>query len=172
MRRNLFDVCQQGRTNCLFYETDRRFLIEVMVRLCAFIVVGWLLIVSGCGRTPYEVAPVSGFVTIDNKPLYQGSIVFAPVAKGEDANAGKVASGRVQPDGKYRLSTYEENDGAIVGEHWVTIINLDEENLPEGVPEFARIRVPNKKVVESGKDNQIDISLTREEVRKYREDDR
>jgi hypothetical protein len=126
----------------------------------------------GCGRSPYELAPVHGTIKLNEKTLPQGAVMFAPVAKGENANPGKPAVGVIQADGTYKLTTFEENDGAIVGEHWVTIVNHDEENLPDGVPEFARIQVPVKKVVESGKQNQIDIILSRDDVRKYREDDR
>jgi hypothetical protein len=143
-----------------------------MARFLTILCLNVVAAVAGCNRSPYELAPVSGRVTINDKPLFQGSVVFSPVAKGEEANAGKAATGRLQEDGTYRLTTYNKFDGAIVGEHWVTIINLDEENLPEGVPEYARIRVPERKVVAAGQENEINILLTRDEVRKYREDDR
>jgi hypothetical protein len=143
-----------------------------MVRLFAFSNVAMLCVLSGCGQSSYELAPVLGRVMLNGAPFPQGGVMFAPVAKGDTTNAGKHAVGRIQPDGSFQLTTFETNDGAIVGEHWVTIINHDEDNMPDGVPEFARIQVPEKKVVVAGKDNQIDISLTREEIRKYREDDR
>jgi hypothetical protein len=62
------------------------------------------------------------------------------------------------------------NDGAVVGEHWVTILNVGED-LPDGVPEFARVTLPERVTVVSGKDNEIDIKPSRDIVRKYREDD-
>jgi hypothetical protein len=131
-----------------------------------------LCVVTGCGESPYVVAPVRGKVLLNNKPLPQGGIMFAPIAQGESANAGKTAVGRIQEDGTYTLTTYDKGDGAVVGEHWVTIVNHDEENLPDGVPSFARIQVPEKKVVVAGKENQIDITLSSDEIKKYREDDR
>ena len=134
-----------------------------LVALCTF---------CGCGGSPYEVAPVRGVVTLNDKPFTQGGVMFAPLAKDDDANSGKSAVGRIQADGTYTLTTFEKNDGAVVGEHWVTIVNHDEDNVPKGVPEFARIQVPEKKVVAAGKENQIDITPTRDEIRKYREDDR
>jgi hypothetical protein len=115
---------------------------------------------------------VRGKVLLSNKPLPQGAIMFAPLAQGENASAGKAGVGRIQEDGTYTLTTYEKGDGAVVGEHWVTIVNHDEDNLPDGVPEFARIQVPEKKVVVAGKENQIDITLSSDEIKKYREDDR
>src|SRR5687767_13278701 len=144
---------------------------NLMSRACLFSALALSCAFVGCNDSPYELAPVRGVVTLNEKRLPQGGIMFSPVAKGDSANSGKAAVGKIQPDGSFSLTTFEDNDGAIVGEHWVTIVNHDEENLPDGVPEFARIQVPQKKIVESGRDNQIDITLTRDEVRKYREDD-
>lgn len=143
-----------------------------MAKICINLNLIVLCALSGCGGPPYEVAPVRGIVKLNDKFLPQGGIMFSPVAKGDDANPGKAAVGIIDADGTYTLTTFDDNDGAIVGEHWVTIVNHDEDNLPDGVPEFARIQVPEKKVVESGKENQIDITLTRDEIKKYREDDR
>jgi hypothetical protein len=97
--------------------------------------------------------------------------MFAPVAKGENNNPGKPALGKIESDGAYRLTTFDMNDGAVVGEHWVTIINSDEE-LPDGVPEFARFMVPKKFTVAPGKDNSIDIKLKSDIIEENREDDR
>jgi hypothetical protein len=127
---------------------------------------------SSCGESPYVVAPVRGKVLLNGKPLPNAGVMFAPIAQGENANAGKIAVGRIQEDGTYELSTYGKADGAVVGEHWVTIVNHDEDNLPDDVPSFARIQVPEKKIVVAGKENQIDIALSSAEIKKYREDDR
>jgi hypothetical protein len=143
-----------------------------MMKSCLCVSVVLVGLLAGCNSSRYEVAPVHGLVKLNDKPFPQGSIVFSPVAKGEDANPGKPGTAKIQEDGTYRLSTFSKDDGAVLGEHWVTIIAHDEDNLPDGVPEFARIQVPEKKTVTAGKDNQIDISLSREEIRKYREDDR
>ena len=129
-----------------------------------------LALAVGCNKFPYELAPVHGTVTVDGKPLFQGKVRFAPVAHTADANPGKPAFGTIQSDGTYRLTTIEPNDGAVIGEHWVMIVNI-EEQLPDGVPEFAKVTLPEKVTVGGGKDNQIDIKLSREVVRKYREDD-
>src|SRR5262245_12689786 len=102
-----------------------------------FLWLALLVALPGCNRSPVDIAPVYGKVTIDNKPLFQGKVMFAPVAKGNSVNPGKPAWGNIQPDGSFRLTTYKNNDGAIVGEHMVTIMNSDEK-LPKGVPEFSR----------------------------------
>jgi hypothetical protein len=126
---------------------------------------------AGCNRSPYVLAPVHGKVTIDDKPLFQGRIMFAPSARGEETIAGKPAWGDIGPDGTYNLSTMKAGDGAIVGEHWVTVINSKEE-LPPGVPKFGRVMAPRRVQVVADKDNQIDIKLTSSVVRNYGEDDR
>ncbi|MEX2308963.1 MAG: hypothetical protein WD738_15285 [Pirellulales bacterium] len=109
-------------------------------------------------------------MSVDDKPLFQGNVRFAPIAKEDGQKVGRPAFGKIQSDGTFRLTTVEPNDGAVVGEHWVTVVNV-EEDLPDGVPEFAKVTLPEKVSVVGGKDNQIDIKLTREVVRKYREDD-
>jgi hypothetical protein len=130
-----------------------------------------LIAVAGCNPSPYELAPVHGTVIVNDKPMFQGKVMFGPIAQGEEENPGKPAFGKIQSDGSYRLTTFEPNDGAVVGEHWATVINV-EEDLPDGVPEFARVTNPEKVTVVAGQDNQIDIRLSREVIRKFREDDR
>lgn len=125
---------------------------------------------AGCGATPYELAPVHGTVVVNGKPLFQGKVRFAPIARGGDRNPGKPAFGVIQSDGTYRLTTFKPDDGAVVGEHWVTIVNVDED-LPDGVPGFYRVTLPTKVTVEPGKDNAIDLEPSRDVIRKYREDD-
>jgi len=78
---------------------------------------------SGCGDGRLSTAPVKGIVTCDGKPVTSGSVSFSPVVEGGNAASGaRPASGAVQPDGSFVLSTYEANDGALVGKHivWYT----------------------------------------------------
>jgi hypothetical protein len=128
-------------------------------------------LLTGCNRSNYHTAPVHGRVTVDDVPLFQGRVLFTPVATGEDRKAGRTALGKIDSEGNYRLTTYATNDGAIVGEHWAIVIN-SEEDLPKGVPEFARLTLPGKVRVVAEKDNKIDLQFTRDDVKKYREDDR
>jgi hypothetical protein len=141
--------------------------VETRYHLALLSLVGFF---AGCDANPYELAPVHGKVIVDGKPLFQGKIRFAPVAQEEDRKPGKPAFGIIQSDGTYRLTTFKPDDGAVVGEHWVTILNVGED-LPDGVPEFYRVTLPEKKSVASGTDNEIDITPSRDVVRKFREDD-
>jgi|SoiMethySBSTD1v2_1073268.scaffolds.fasta_scaffold1329876_2 hypothetical protein len=143
-----------------------------MQRYCSLFL-GVVLISSaiGCGQSGFNVAPVHGTVTANDKPLFQGRVMFAPSAKGENIQPGKPAWGDIDKNGNYRLSTFAPNDGAVIGDHWVTVINSSEE-LPDGVPEFSRIVLPKRMAVVAGKDNQLDIKLTSKTIKENREDDR
>jgi hypothetical protein len=129
-----------------------------------------IIAIAGCGRTKYELAPVDGTVTIDGRPLTNARIMFAPVAKGGALEAGKPAVGRLGADGSFTLTTYRDNDGAVVGDHWVTIIRTAPnsgagESLTS--PTFDRLAVPRKTSVVSGQQNHIDINLSAAEVARF-----
>lgn len=126
---------------------------------------------TGCNQSSFDVAPVHGTVTADGKPLFQGKVMFAPLGKSDVTNPGRPAWSKIGKDGTYRLTTFQTNDGAVVGEHWVTIINSGED-LPDDVPEFARLMLPEKVTVASGKDNQLDFKMTSAIIKANREDDR
>jgi hypothetical protein len=129
---------------------------------------------AGCSDSPYELAQVTGAVSIDGRPFTHGKVMFAPIAKGESRLAGKAAFGQLGPDGTYRLSTYKEGDGAVAGDHWVTVIHIAPKGEgataaePEGGwPPFTRVAVPQKVTVSADQDNRIDIRLTRQDVDQY-----
>jgi hypothetical protein len=68
----------------------------------------------GCGPKRPETAPVNGKVTIAGQPVTQGKIIFYP-------EQGRSAIGTIAADGSYHLTTFELNDGALLGKHVVTI---------------------------------------------------
>lgn len=74
-----------------------------------------LMLCTGCfGQKGLETAPVTGVVTYNGKPLPYGRVSFRP-------QAGSPATGDIQSDGSFSLSTYGNGDGAIVGTHQVSI---------------------------------------------------
>lgn len=78
-----------------------------------------LLIVSLCGTMgcgdgrPARVA-VSGTVTIDGAPVTRGNIKFVP-------EQGRPSFGAIGPDGRFTLTCYDGNDGALPGVHRVQV---------------------------------------------------
>jgi hypothetical protein len=122
---------------------------------------------SGCGKqSSYDVAIVRGTVTLDGKPITGGKVMFAPIAQGQNAKAGKPGFGTLGPDGSFVISTYGVEDGAVVGKHWVSVMrNLevgDSERSSTEKPEmpFERVTFPQQQTVVSAQENQIDIPLT------------
>lgn len=60
---------------------------------------------------------VTGVVTYQNKPVEGATVTFNP-GTGSTARA---AFGVTDSNGKYSLTTYESNDGAIPGKYFVTV---------------------------------------------------
>ena len=73
---------------------------------------------AGCANSDGAAAvPVSGTVTYQQKPVAKGSVQFVP-------DVGRGAFGVIE-DGKFTLSTYGNNDGAIPGKHKVAVISSE-----------------------------------------------
>jgi hypothetical protein len=119
----------------------------------------------GCGKSPYSTSPVKGVVTLNGQPLVEGKVMFTPVAQGDPSKTGKAGYGPLNSDGAFVVSTYGSEDGAIVGPHWVTVIQTI---LPTAAatPEtaesvkFIRYKFPQQLTVAAGQENQINIALT------------
>ncbi len=73
-----------------------------------------LALVAGCSGRPRRV-PVSGKVTIDGKPLTSGFIQVVP-------DNARAAVSRIDSAGHFKLETYGEGDGCVLGTHRVIIV--------------------------------------------------
>lgn len=82
-----------------------------------------LMAAAGCGGSNKYGAEVTGTVTIDGELAHSGTVTFHPTDK-----AGKIAVGRIYPDGSFSLRTGQgdlrESDGGTVapGEYIVTVV--------------------------------------------------
>jgi hypothetical protein len=78
---------------------------------------------AGCGSSEsYSVAPVSGQVKVDGKPLQNGYVIFSPVAQKGNPNPGPGSSGFTDQEGRYTLTIEGKGtNGAVVGKHKVMI---------------------------------------------------
>jgi len=81
--------------------------------LCGLLLVGCSGAEGDAGRRP--TAPASGIVTYKGKPVEGATVSFISV---QDPIP---AFGVTDAQGKFTLFTYEEGDGAVIGEHEVTI---------------------------------------------------
>jgi hypothetical protein len=87
---------------------------EAKFRMIRLFVV--LLAVVSCGCSGGErLGTVTGTVKVNGRIVTQGTIMFIPAD-------GKAAVGAIAKDGTYSLTTYASGDGALVGEHRVTIL--------------------------------------------------
>ena len=73
-------------------------------------------VLAGCGTSSDgpEIAPVSGVVTLDGKPVTNASVVF-------ESSNGVVAFGNTNGEGVYELNYLDGQKGAEVGSNTVRI---------------------------------------------------
>lgn len=74
------------------------------------------------------MAPVSGVVKLDGEPLAGAGVTFTPV------NGGRPAWATTDQQGQYTLTTFVDGDGALVGEHVITVAKA---GPADPVPEVA-----------------------------------
>lgn len=74
---------------------------------------------SGCGPGKYAVVPAKGKVVCNGLPVTMGSVSFSPIGEEGDQEPGKPASGTIDVDGTFVLTTRKPFDGAIIGKHRV-----------------------------------------------------
>jgi hypothetical protein len=77
------------------------------------------LLAGGCGSDGPVTIPIRGEVLYNGAPLNnvpQGLVRYLP--KSSD---GRQASGRIQPDGSFVLTTFKDSDGVAPGEYDITV---------------------------------------------------
>jgi hypothetical protein len=131
-----------------------------------------VVLALGCGSK--KVAPVSGTVTLDGKPLVGASVTFQPIADEGSVVAGHASMGKTDASGKFTLEqTTTKKNGAIVGKHRVSISLLTQEvgdhdaRPPRGgwpvtdqVPEKYNMKTELTFEVPSGGTDKADFPLT------------
>jgi hypothetical protein len=86
-----------------------------------------MLLVLGCGGS--NIAPVSGRVTLDNKPLANATVLFEPLSN--DKFPGPSSAGKTDERGEYTLQLATSSvRGARVGRHKVVITAYDSNAIP------------------------------------------
>ncbi len=82
------------------------------------IAISAITVATGCGDHRPTRVPVSGQVLIDGKPLDYGFVRFTPL----DSRA---ATGALDKEGRFKLTCFEPNDGAVTGHHIVTVMGQE-----------------------------------------------
>ncbi len=76
-----------------------------------------LIPLFGCGGgSSLDLAPVTGKVTYNGKPVDHGMVSFMPTGE----TRGPQAAGSIQPDGTFTIKTAGK-EGAVVGSHKVIV---------------------------------------------------
>ena len=65
------------------------------------------------------------------QPVAKGLVTFIPVG-GPGATTGQSATGEIGKDGSFSVSTFENNDGAVLGEHIVVVQSREDDPALEG----------------------------------------
>ena len=87
-----------------------------LVTLLAFPMAG-----CGSGMKEFPLVDVSGLVTCNGKPVPKAMVYFEPVKTGESAQIGKQGFALTDEEGRFVVSTYGEQDGAVVGKHLIRV---------------------------------------------------
>lgn len=91
-----------------------------------------MLVLSGCGSEgTADTETVTGTVTYNGAPVADASVTFTP-------DKGRPATGITDAAGKFTLTTFAKDDGAVPGNHRVTVApNASQIPPMPGTPEAA-----------------------------------
>jgi len=109
-------------------------------------------VAAGCGGGADSPSPVHGTVYLDGQPateLAGGTVTF------NSEELQRSASGEIQADGTYRLSSVKKDDGAIPGKYQVTV------SPPEGSGSGERARGPRAKPLAFRQPENLEVTVER-----------
>lgn len=88
-----------------------------MIRTHSIITLIALSVLAGCGGAADrpDLVPVKGTVLLNGQPVSGATVTFS------NEKAPRSAQGVTDAEGKFQLTSYDTNDGAIEGEHSITI---------------------------------------------------
>ncbi|WP_145433101.1 hypothetical protein [Lacipirellula limnantheis] len=88
----------------------------------AFTIAWCCYTLAGCGSSgPYELAPVSGGVTLNGKAVPHTQIIFQPKGTPDNPSPGPGSTAFCDDAGRFELKTVRGEPGAVVGPHGVQI---------------------------------------------------
>ena len=101
-----------------------------------------ILVLAGCGGDGFEMASVSGQVSLNGKPVPGALVSFEPQTTAKEQGPG--SSAETDAEGRYSLRTIDGTRGAVVGKHRVRISTLKykKERSDAAVPRADEILAP------------------------------
>lgn len=94
----------------------------IMFPLKTFLPIAALLVAAmGCGaqQDGFDYQPVTGKVTMDGEPLAGATVAFIPQSSALES--GRPSTGMTDESGMFTLTSMGGHDGAVVGDHVVSI---------------------------------------------------
>ncbi|MCA9246048.1 MAG: hypothetical protein KDA42_03005 [Planctomycetales bacterium] len=74
---------------------------------------------AGCAGDDFPLAPVSGTLMLDGRPVANAQVAFEPQRLGDAINAGPGSYGTTNAQGQFELRTADGRAGAVIGAHAV-----------------------------------------------------
>lgn len=102
------------------------------MRQLTFFALGFVIVsLLGCtGSGDFPTAPVTGKVICEGKPVPHVMVFFEPTEVKERGLTGQAGFAIAKDDGTFKLTTFKEGDGAIVGHHRVRVGLPHREDFP------------------------------------------
>jgi hypothetical protein len=123
--------------------------------LCIWLLLLGLLL-AGCHKSGPELAPVSGRITLNGKPLENADVVFQP------DNGKSPAVGRTNAEGRYELAYKRGITGGPVGQNTVQIrVSRELVHNPPHIAARFNSRSELRREVNAGQ-NEFDFDVTTE----------
>jgi hypothetical protein len=117
----------------------------------------FFLLLAGCGDERPPRVPVSGRVLIDDKPLECG---FLKVSQ----QGNRSALAPIGPDGRFVMTTFDENDGCVLGKHRVAVVakkELSDTKVQWFTPKkYANVATSGLEIDVSDARDNIELHLT------------
>lgn len=124
---------------------------------------GCVLVAAGCGGNSDlpEMAPASGVVTFEGKPLPNATVMFASKQQGKGYQAG---IGTTDASGQFALRSYD-TEGVVTGAHEISISCTDPDSWPKDsngnrVSPMSPLWKPQKSVIPEKYGNPSQSGLT------------
>jgi hypothetical protein len=103
------------------------------------------LLPAGCSKN--GLVEVEGTVLLDNQPVLDATVLFIP-----EGGTGQPAQGMTDENGRFQLTTFKDNDGALRGAYKVTVTkSVPPPQPPEAEPGDARSIMAHMKAIRSQK---------------------
>ena len=119
---------------------------HLRIRAGKHLALGATLLLFGCSQNEHpELRQVKGTILYNGDPVGEAAVAFY------NDKSLRLAAGRTDADGKFYLTSFNNNDGALPGEH-VVVVSKTESSAAEEAPklsmdEAANVRQPKPRIV-------------------------